>query len=114
MLNELDPLFILTLTTDYHIDSIQHVVNFLNHNRKYERGVLNAVLLKAIRYKRNYIPNKIYLEQVLNSFVESNTLTVNKAARDLNNNLRYSSNNNKENKPEWLDEYIGEIKNMKG
>lgn len=111
ILNSLQPHLVMSLAKDYDPDAIDHIVRFYNVNRRYERGVLNAILLICIKYKKGHLPNKDYLDKTLNSWKDKKRMTSYRAAQQLNNHAAWKSENKV---PEWLNVYIKELEEMEG
>ncbi len=112
---------ILMLSQNNDDDIITMIDLFYSNNRRYKKGVLNAILIHSIRLKKGFVPNLRYLEKVLKTWITNNRNTTKKALNYINQYLVWQSTDNPEktkkltvDKPEWLNEYIEEISLMKG
>lgn len=125
-LNKLTALEILMLAKDNDQVASSHTVDlFYKKYAKFETGVLNACLIHSLRQKKGHVPNLKYLDKTMKTWVENNRNTSSKALNYLKqyNSWKNSSDaeatkiltkDKKEDRPDWLDEYIQEIAEMKG
>lgn len=102
--------------------SMQTVNLFYKKYARYEIGVLNACLIHSLRQKKGHVPNLMYLDKTMKTWIVNNRHTASKALNYLKqyNSWKNSANadetkkmtTSKVDRPEWLDEYLEEIANM--
>lgn len=121
ILNNIKLIDILMFATDANNkEKVNQVKYFYQKYSKVEPGVLNAIVILSLRNKRGYIPNLKYLYKTINTWLDNKRDTAYKAAHYLNEYWIYQSNpNNKKSnetknviKPDFVNEYLEELKDL--
>lgn len=95
------------------------VITFYGRKHNLPYGVLNAILIKAIIYthKNENLFNEVYLRRVAETFEKEKVFTTAQAIKHLEDDAASALKTGsrvKVNKPDWLDEYIQEVREMEG